>query len=397
MPGPPSSKSTCGPQMNLFLHSPAQQTALSKVYLDAFSNATELFVVSAYLTEWNETLKLGSKLRTFRLIIGKDFGITRKDACFKVLKWLPPARKAQFLVADNIQGFHPKAIFWTSSNGSTHALVGSSNLTKAAFAKNYEANALAEISKEEYRQAKNWIREIENQSVVVSEDWLAKYEESKVSKPIKSPIPGKTANPTIALVLEEPPDSRQLITLRRRQLSKYRESQASLIELFRKCANGQLSSARFFELLPTIWDMSLGNRLQGKGWERRGKEADFKELADSFLQIFDATQPDQDDVVASELDKLAESENPARRAFLSEMLCLAFPSRYPVLNKPVSDYLKAIAFRSPRGATEGARYIDLAKKLRSFLVQNPKFPAKSLAELDTLIWRVYGKGSQEAA
>lgn len=383
--------------MKLFLHSPAQQTALSKVYLDAFSDATELFVVSAYLTEWNETLKLGSKLKTFRLIIGKDFGITRKDACFKVLKWLPPARKAQFLVADNIQGFHPKAILWTSSNGSMHALVGSSNLTRAAFAKNYEANALAEISREEYRQARNWIMEIENQSVVVSEDWLAQYEESKVARPFKSPPPGKTADPTIALILEIPPDSGQLLTLRRRQLSKYRASQASLIELFRNCAQGQISSEQFFELLPTIWDMSLGNRLQGKGWERRGKAADFQELANSFLQAFDANQDDQDDVVATELDKLAETENPARRAFLSEMLCLAFPSRYPVLNQPVADYLKAIAFRSPRGATEGAKYLDLAKKLRSFLAQNPNYPAKTLAELDTLIWRLYGKGSQEAA
>ena len=78
--------------------------------------------------------------------------------------------------------------------------------------------------------------------------------------------------------------------------------------------------------------------------------ANFQELANSFLQILDASEPDQDDVVATELDKLAQTENPARRAFLSEMLCLAFPSRYPVLNKPVSDYLKAIAFRSGPGS-----------------------------------------------
>jgi NgoFVII restriction endonuclease len=383
--------------MKLFLHSPAQQVALTKVYDYAFSDAIELFVVSAYLTEWNETLRLGPKLKTFRLIIGKDFGITRKDACFKVLKWLPPSRKAQFLVADNIQGFHPKAIFWQSSNGSTHALVGSSNLTKAAFERNYEANALAEISQEDYRNAKVWIKEIENHSVVVSEDWLARYVESKVSSPSKSTAPGKPLEPTIRLILEEPPDSRELLTARRRQLSKYKESQASLIELFRKCAQGQVSSESFFKLLPTIWDMSFGNRLQGKGWERRGKAADFQEVSNSFLKILDTKEPDQDDVVGSELDKLAELENPARRAFLSEMLCLAFPSRYPVLNKPVSDYLKAMKFRSPIGATEGARYIDLAKKLRSFLVQNPNFPAKTLAELDTLIWRIYGKNPKEAA
>jgi len=31
------------------------------------------------------------------------------------------------------------------------------------------------------------------------------------------------------------------------------------------------------------------------------------------------------------------------------------------------------------------------------VAQNPKCPAKTLAELDTLIWRLYGKASQEAA
>lgn len=378
--------------MNLFLNSPTHQTNLAKVYRDAFADATELFVVSAYLTEWNESLKLGPNLKTFRLIIGKDFGITRKHACFKVLKWLPPMRKAQFLVADNIQGFHPKAIFWTSSKGSTHSLVGSSNLTNAAFEKNYEANALAEISKEEYSIAKNWIQDIENQSVVVSEDWLAQYVESKVSNSVKSLTAGKNTNPAIAMGFEPPPDYRRLIKLRRIQLSKYNESQPSLIKLFRSCSNGKINSEKFFEKLPEIWDASLGNRLQGKGWERRGKSADFEELAGSFLRIFDATSSDQDDIVAFEIDKLKEDKNPARRAFFSEMLCLAFPSRYPVLNQPVDRYLKGIKFRAPRGASEGASYIDLTKKLRYFLVQYPNFPAKSLAELDTLIWRVYGEG-----
>jgi HKD family nuclease len=377
--------------MTLFLHSPTKSSKLADSYHKAFAEATELFIVSAYLTEWNETLKFGPNLKTFRLIIGKDFGITRKAACLKVLKWLPPARKAQFLVADNIQGFHPKAVFWTSSDGRAYAIVGSSNLTNAAFSKNYEANVALEISKEEYLQAKAWISEIEDQSVVVSEDWLEKYVEGKQPTPSQTPRDKEQPVPTIPLTLEIPPDSEQLIAERREKLSNYLESQASLINLFRKCAEEKISSVEFFGKLPAIWNWDQGNRLQGNGWERRGKAADFQELATSFLRIFDAPDAEKDDIVVSELDALKIYGNTARRAFLSEMLCLAFPYRYPVLNKPVSDYLKAMEFKSPKGATEGARYIDLAKKLRSFLAQNPKFPAKSLAELDTLIWRIYGK------
>ena len=73
------------------------------------------------------------------------------------------------------------------------------------------------------------------------------------------------------------------------------------------------------------------------------------------------------------------------------MLCLRFPKEYPVLNQPVQDYLKAVKYKAPRGASEGARFFFLAQTLRSSLLQNPDHPAKDLAELDTVIWLAYGK------
>jgi hypothetical protein len=72
------------------------------------------------------------------------------------------------------------------------------------------------------------------------------------------------------------------------------------------------------------------------------------------------------------------------------MLCLRFPNLYPVLNNPVWDFLKDIGFKAPRGATEGERYVDLALKLRAALRGNPGYPAKDIAELDTIIWATYG-------
>lgn len=384
--------------MKLLLHSPALQTELANLYMSTFENARELFVVSAYLTEWDDTLKLNPSCKAFRLIIGKDFGITRKFACRKVIKWLPASRKQQFMVADDIQGFHPKAMFWLDSNGKAFSLIGSSNLTKAAFEKNYEANAFSEITTEEYLKAKLWIKQIEQKSVIVSEDWIDSYRESVapvlVNAAKKTPIPNGA---TIPLTLPEPPNTAELLAARRQQMARYKKTKASIVALFRKCSSGAINSEEFFGLLPSVWDMSLGNRLQGKGFERRGKAADFKALTTSFLQILDGPSAERDDIVAFEIDSLAEAGNPARRAFLSEMLCLAFPMDYPVLNQPVSDYIKNMKFRGPRGATEGGRYIDLAKKLRSFLFQNPKYSAKSIAELDTLIWQVYGKPPKNAA
>jgi HKD family nuclease len=131
--------------MKLILHLPNEKGILSEYYRQAFNAATELFIVTAYLTDWDESLELNSGCRGFRLVIGKDFGITRKAACEAVMRWLPSKRKSQFLVADLIDGFHPKAVFWSESDN-YYAIVGSSNLTRAAFETNYEANVYSRIS-----------------------------------------------------------------------------------------------------------------------------------------------------------------------------------------------------------------------------------------------------------
>jgi hypothetical protein len=129
------------------------------------------------------------------------------------------------------------------------------------------------------------------------------------------------------------------------QLRQYNQTKAPLIELFRNCGDGKISSQQFFEELPRVWGWKVGNRLKGDGWERSGKGSDFQTLAKSFLRIVESSDADRDDTVVAEIDYLSRNELPTRNSFLSEMLCLAFPSEYPVLNQPVKDYLKAIKFR----------------------------------------------------
>lgn len=383
--------------MDLHLHVPGTDNKLGGVYSRAFENAVNLYVVSAYLTEWDTSLRLGPSCRHFRLIIGKDFGITRKAACEKVMKWLPAARKAQFMVADNILGFHPKAIFWQEGDGKCYALVGSSNLTRAAFEKNYEANVHCEITPATFAGAKAWVKEIEKHCVVVSEDWLASYPEGPTPRRGPSGKLPIVAPGTKLLPLPSPPNISTLVKARRKQLRRYEATKAPLLRLFGSCARGEVDSATFFELLPRFWSWDVGNRLQGDGWERRGKGSDFRALSQSFLRILAADAGDRDDAVVLEIDKLAIQGVESRRAFLSEMLCLAFPAEFPVLNQPVKNFMKEVRFRAPRGATEGGRYLDLAKKLRVSLLQAPAYPAKNLAELDTVIWAVYGKPAKEAS
>ena len=379
--------------MKMILHTPNEKGMLSGYYRQAFKEAKELFIVTAYLTEWDGTLELNAACRGFRLIVGKDFGITRKAACEAVMQWLPAKRKSQFLIADLIDGFHPKAIFWTDGN-KCHAVIGSSNLTKAAFETNYEANVYSRISHAKYESAKKWVKQLEKRCIVVSKDWLSGYKEAKRPKKAeggKNSTRDGLGKPLVALRLPNPRGREEAVKVRRKQLKAYRTKRKGLIGLFKRCANGAIVSSAFYEQLPNYWSYEIGNRLQGRGWERQGKSANFKLLSESYLRLLASNEGDRDDSVADEIDRLADQDVPARKAFLSEMLCLEFPQEYPVLNDPVYKYLKHIKFQAPRGSSEGAKYIDLAKKLRFSLIQNPDHVAKNIAELDAVIWLAYGK------
>lgn len=375
----------------LILHSPTSACVLNERYRLAFATATELLILSAYLTEWDSTLKLNPGCTRFRMVIGKDFGITRKSACEAVLNWLPASKKADFLVADEISGFHPKALFWKNKAGEVFTVVGSSNLTAAAFGKNFEANIIAALTDSEYEIARKWVSLIEKDCVPVSEDWLSGYVEAVVpprtgTTSDKKVGSAKGTNATIiGLSLPAPVGMESAITSRKEILAAYARNQRGLFDLFRYAAQSKSNASRFYEELSNHWGGDVGGRIQGSGWAIKGKHSNFQVLAKSFVAIIDSTPDDRDDVVIREIDRLSDLEIPTRQAFLSEMLCLAFPESYPIVNKPVLQYLKSIKFRAASGASEGAKYVDLARKLRRSLVASPKHPAKNLAELDAVI------------
>lgn len=369
--------------MKLFLHSPETKVALRNVYRNAFNNAVQIYIVSAYLTEWDCKLKLNGNCRRFRIIIGKDFGITKKDACKSVMKWLPKGSSNNFLVTNAIDGFHPKAVFWEDSNGRYWSIIGSSNLTNAAFEHNYEANAFSQISQQDFNHALKWISEIEKRSIAVSEDWLAEYnEQSNAKKGSRLQVKGRIPIPAVKGMIK-------YIRSRRKTVEAFRKNRKKFISLFNRCRSGRISSDQFYAELNGIWSWDENTRIQGKGWERHGKIADFQQISTGLLNVIGATNEERDNIVELEINQMENDGNPARRAFFSEMLCLLFPELYPIDNDPVAIYLKAIKFRSPRGISAGERYVDLSKKLRIAILEHPKHPAKNLAELDTVIWLAY--------
>ena len=204
--------------LKLFLHPVDSGKGIAALYKRAFAEAIELYVLSAYLRTWDTTLKLNERCGGFTFIIGKDFGITRKQACLDVLNWLPPHRKPFFLVADGIAGFHPKSLFWKTRTGASYSLIGSSNLSDAGWNTNYEANAFANLSAQEFKNVKAWIDEVRKRSVPMSRPWLDAYQEAPAARKPRRNARGGLA-PSLSAI-ELPKCKRQAAIIRERQDKK---------------------------------------------------------------------------------------------------------------------------------------------------------------------------------
>ncbi len=327
--------------------------SLTDLYDRAISEAVELFLVSAYLTEWKPKRSIGRDCQEMSFIVGTDFGITRKEACKAVLSWLPKSMKSDFLAADRISGFHPKLVLWMTKTGECHLVLGSSNLTQAAFSTNYEANVFLTIPKDQYDYIKEWIYSIRLQCSPISEDWIESYKET--DKP-RQGTSGKKS-PVIALSLPSGKDINEAVKRRKAQQKAFAGIQDELIKLASKCASGEISNDSFYKDMMTLWGHHE-SRLQGRGFEIIGKHSDLKNTCFSLSTIVakgsSLSVVALDNLVRKEIDRLASIENPNRGAWLSEMLCHFFPDRYPILNKPVRIWLQHNKFKGPRRASEGA-------------------------------------------
>jgi hypothetical protein len=379
--------------MDLLLLPKASGNELKEVYHRALRVSVELYIVNAYLTHWEVTEKLGTQCESFLFIIGKDFGITRKAACRGVLEWLPKSRLGQFIVADSINGFHPKAIFWKEKDGTFHALVGSSNLSRAAFSSNYEANGYSRIDKETFVAARAWVKGMEEYCVGVG-GWLDHYQEAV--QPKKMPKHGQAQREDYVLDLTLP-DPNRITTLRgnlkyrREQMRIFTRQKGQLEALFRVAAKARIWNSErnlaFYEDLNRLWSFSLnGYRFQGPGWERKGKDSNFRELSKSLVRVLDTHVDAQDEVVTREIDNLKKLKVSTRGALFSEILCQFFPKKYHIINKPVSLWLAGTGVKPPRGSSEGVAYIYSARLLRAALRRTRGYEAKNLAELDVIIW-----------
>lgn len=325
--------------MQLVLVPSNQSMDIKQVYEKAFSEATELYVLSAYLTAWDFHKALNPECRKFRLIVGTDFGITRKQALETALAWLPNDQKCNFLVADKISGFHPKAAFWKDKMGECYCLIGSSNQTNAAFEKNCEANALMNITSKQFDQAFEWIQGFLEKCSPVNEHWIDNYEESKTIFQIRSKNNDRQKCKK-AYVIEVPLTFGEKLIDRAKQMKAYAETRDDFMVMVKECADGNLSSIDFYQEFVKLWGKNHLVSFQSDVWKISGKNSDFSDACDSLIKVRDSDVANLDDVVKVELDRLEKLNIPIRKSLFTELLCKEFPDRFPVWNKPIERYLK---------------------------------------------------------
>lgn len=374
--------------MSLYLH-PKPDTSLVDAYASAFKNASEIFVLSAFLRDWRN-FDISDDCINATLVVGKDFGITRKRALTDALAWKQKCSDiCHFFVADQIDGFHPKIVMWKEPSG-CYLIIGSSNLTVAAFKSNYEANIRIEIDEERYQEVGNWIADILAQSRPVTQKWIDTYQEAAF--PIRtnqvSQAPPSPPNPN-NLRLPKFPGLPKAIAERKERITAFEDIRGELEQMVRDCAIGQITQEQAYEWLIDNWN-GADWKFQGNGIFRQKQSAtDWSMLCAALVSCLDSSTTRRDDIVQTVYDDLEVSKKVAvRKAFLTEMLCHFFPDEYPLWNNPVKIWLKNVNATQdrPRGLSAGQKYIWLTKQLRLAIQKNPDYPARNLAELDHVIW-----------
>lgn len=375
--------------MKKILLNPQSSNELKKCYSKAANKSTDLLIATAFLTEWPFVDKLSQECKNILILVGTDFGLTRKRALHNLLKWIPSQMASNLLaVPSTTQGsFHPKIIAWKEKNDKYFSIIGSSNLTNAAFDKNFEVNICQEISKTEFNKIKKWLREIALDSQVITSDWISSYKESNKNNLKQRNRKSKYSGQVIDLEIKLLKKHKKKIIERRNQQQAFEEIKKDLLILLQKSANQEISNSTFWESFWNLWS-GHKSRFQGSGIQFSGKKANWTEACQALLSVINGPVDifDLDNIVQKEIDSLKQARNPVRGAWFSEMLCHFYPNSYPVINNPVKTWLRIKKWRPQRGSTEGSKYIELSRKLRITIKRNPEI--KNLAELDHVIWKI---------
>jgi hypothetical protein len=198
-------------------------------------------------------------------------------------------------VADKIDGYHPKILLWAQiidDKKKWFLIVGSSNLTLAGFASNYEANIKVEITEVNYRTITKWIASILALSCPVTKAWIDVYQEAKNLPKVKAPtVPSKITG----LQLPEYPGLAIALAQRRETFYEFDAVvRQNLITAINGCVQGTKTDEEFYNWLIENWNGSAW-KYQGSGvFRRQWDDTNWTALCVGLVEILDSTPVNRD-------------------------------------------------------------------------------------------------------
>jgi len=194
--------------------------------------------------------------------VGTDFGLTRKAAMLNVLRWIPRNISFTFLaVQSQSGGFHAKIVAWKAHSGKYYCMIGSSNLSKAAFSNNCEANVMTEISSRDFARLSAWLDSVSTESSPISKDWIKHhYTEAKVAH--KGKKAEKNAFQIKPSDLPHGAACARAVRDNRRKQASFHEIAKPIRAAAVRCTRGKISRSQFWQTFWKLWGAHK-SRLQG--------------------------------------------------------------------------------------------------------------------------------------
>jgi hypothetical protein len=356
---------------------PEERRVQSKdIIADAICNADEISWASAYLTSWPLSKKCVPKktCSLCNIVIGSDFGITRKSALFDLLKWSKRSKANVYI--NETSGFHPKVLIWREGS-KRFALIGSSNLSAAAWSSNIELNIRVALDKEHYEFLTDWFQDmVIGASPHLDKPWIKTYKESK-----RKHNAGHNAIAEIDYRIKQL--GKVELTGPRRQLRIYNKNKLQFIRAIKACASGGISNKTFYEeMLELLRGTWRGN---SHLISMNCKKENWKEICSYLNSIISAKKSDRDRIVKQTIDSLKSTNNLTRGAWLSEILCHHYPFDYPLINDPVKTWIRKNKIAKLYGIPTGYEFISISRIMRHLLTAS-KSKFRNFIEMDHAIW-----------
>lgn len=365
------------PLLLTFPNDSGNNKRIFQIITDAILNADEIWWASAYLTTWPIPLDCLPKnnCSTCNIVVGSDFGITRKAALLDLLKWKKQTSSNVFI--NNTQGFHPKVFLWRKGN-KRFVLAGSSNLSVAGWTSNIELNIRVPISKKEFDVITEWFDDyVIGTSPRLDPSSIKSYKESK-RKPVKSQNSSTDIDYRIKKLRKID------FSGVRKQLNEYNKTKNEFVKIVKDCEKGLLNRKLFYSKMSTL----LKGTWRGNSnlLSMNCKNEKWEETCSGLSNIFDANKADRDRIVKKVIDSLTLTKNKTRGSWLSEILCHHFPLEYPLIDDPVKEWIRECNIEKLYGIPTGYQYIRITKIMRKYLNQN-KDKFNNFMEMDHAIWK----------